>query len=192
MENNAQGQDWILLTLREILKKAIKIYTHNETRGRVFLCHIQIFNLCKNLNREYLMRESKADDRLLRNLNGLLALIHFKLHLQTYILIRAPMSHHDSESEKKNFKYWGIQKISLSAYLLHLFLWLFESSISCWKETIEEVNFCQGTMQIISFSRGKILWIYSTIVHFDLKACVTSLQIFSFQFVYPNINFRNI
>lgn len=42
------------------------------------------------------MRESKADDRLLRNLNGLLALIHFKLHLQTYILIRAPMSHHDS------------------------------------------------------------------------------------------------
>ena len=47
------------------------------------------------------MRESKADDRLLRNLNGLLALIHFKLHLQTYILIRAPMSHHDSESEKK-------------------------------------------------------------------------------------------
>ena len=39
------------------------------------------------------MRESKADDRLLRNLNGLLALIHFKLHPQTYILIQAPMSH---------------------------------------------------------------------------------------------------
>ena len=54
------------------------------------------------------MRESKADDRLLRNLNGLLALIHFKLHLQTYILIRAPMSHHDSESVKKYFKYFKL------------------------------------------------------------------------------------
>ena len=49
------------------------------------------------------MRESKADDRLLRNLNGLLALIHFKLHLQTYILIRAPMSHHDSVKCKNTF-----------------------------------------------------------------------------------------
>ena len=49
------------------------------------------------------MRESKADDRLLRNLNGLLALIHFKLHLQTYILIRAPMSHHDSVKCKKTY-----------------------------------------------------------------------------------------
>ena len=49
------------------------------------------------------MRESKANDRLLRNLNGLLALIHFKLHLQTYILIRAPMSHHDSVKCKNTY-----------------------------------------------------------------------------------------
>lgn len=49
------------------------------------------------------MRESKANDRLLRNLNGLLALIHFKLHLQTYLLIRAPMSHHDSVKCKNTY-----------------------------------------------------------------------------------------
>lgn len=49
------------------------------------------------------MRESKANNRLLRNLNGLLALIHFKLHLQTYLLIRAPMSHHDSVKCKNTY-----------------------------------------------------------------------------------------
>ena len=30
-----------------------------------------------------------------------------------------------------------------------MFLCLSESSISCWKETIEEKNFFQGTMQIL-------------------------------------------
>ena len=71
------------------------------------------------------MRESKADDRLLRNLNGLLALIHFKLHLQTYILIRAPMSHHDSESEKKKFQILRNPKnFSFSLFITFVFVTL--------------------------------------------------------------------
>ena len=34
--------------------------------------------------------------------------------------------------------------------------------------------------------------IYFTIVHFDLKACKTQLQIFSLQFIYANKNFHDI
>ena len=66
------------------------------------------------------MRESKANDRLLRNLNGLLALIHFKLHLQTYILIRAPMSH-----QKKKFQIFRNPKnFSFSLFIIFVFVTL--------------------------------------------------------------------
>ena len=54
-------------------------------------------------------------------------------------------------SQKKKSKYWATQKIPVSIYLLLMFFWLSESSVSCWKEIIEEVHFCQGTMQIVSF-----------------------------------------
>ena len=57
--------------------------------------------------------------------------------------------------QKKKFQILSYPKIPVSFNLLHMFLCLSESSISCWREIIEEKNFCQGTMQIVSCSRGK-------------------------------------
>ena len=52
-------------------------------------------------------------------------------------------------SQPKNFQILSYPKIPVSVNLLYMFLCLSESSISCWKETIEEKNFFQGTMQIL-------------------------------------------
>ena len=56
---------------------------------------------------------------------------------------------------RKNFQILSYPKIPVLVNLLYMFLCHSESSISCWKEIIEENNFCQGTMQIVSCSRGK-------------------------------------